>query len=269
MSWVANDTFTPALGAAATIDLPSGSHSGGVHLCLRARLGTPAVAAQLVREGVHVQAWTNAPVEGTNDGEWAAYNFAPSVHRATVAKDNEFALDAPEKADEDDEFTLAIRLKLRPLAPGAVSAEFAVTYRLIYPDGGLWWLGSQGHDARVLLRRADPWLSASGGQDVNNAEGEVFRSVGMKEPWGCWAIPSTRTLAQHQPIIVHGARLSLDSHGLIRCATGTRARTRVYRAISAERELALALPALGLRWLGVCAARHTSAPCISASHQCA
>ncbi|VDB99334.1 unnamed protein product [Peniophora sp. CBMAI 1063] len=280
MSWVVNDTFTPALGAAATIDLPSGSHSGGVHLCLRARLGTHAVASQLAREAVRVQAWTNAPVEGTSDGQWAAYDFAPSSRRVTVAKENEFALDAPEQADDDgNELTLTIRLKLRPLAPGTVSAEFAVTYRLTYPDGGVWWLGSQGHDARVLLRRADPWLSAPGEQDVYSGEGEIFRSVGMKEPWGCWAIsdghveyhphghltptdaailvlvpaPSDRTLAQHQPIIVHGAQLSLDAHGLIRCAKGTRARTRVYRAISAERELALALPALGLRWLGVCA----------------
>lgn len=193
MSWVANDTFTPALGAAATIDLPSASYSGGVHLCLRARLGTPAVAAQLTREGVRVQAWTNAPVEGTSDGQWAAYNFAPSTRSTAVPKENEFALDAPEKADnDDDELTLAIRLKLRPLVPGAVSAEFAVTYRLIYPDGGIWWLGSQGHDARVLLRRADPWLTTPGEQNVNSTENEVFRSVGMKEPWGCWAIADGR-----------------------------------------------------------------------------
>ena len=123
---------------------------------------------------------------------FVAYTFAPPSRRTSVAKESEFALDSPEKVDSDDDLSLAIRLKLRPLAPGTSSAEFAVTYRLLYPNGGVWWLGSQGHDARVLLRRADPWLSAPGEQDVPNGEGEVFRSVGMKESWGCWAIANGR-----------------------------------------------------------------------------
>jgi hypothetical protein len=59
--------------------------------------------------------------------------------------------------------------------------------------------------------------------------------------------PSTFSL--HQPIILHGAGLKLDSSGVVTCRTSTP--TRVYTAISSEIELSFAIPDLGLRWFGV------------------
>lgn len=57
------------------------------------------------------------------------------------------------------------------------------------------------------------------------------------------------TFALHQPIILHGAGLKLDSSGVVTCRSSTP--TRVYTAISSEVELSFAVPDLGLHWFGV------------------
>ena len=57
------------------------------------------------------------------------------------------------------------------------------------------------------------------------------------------------TFALHQPIILHGAGLKLDSSCIVTCRTSTP--TRVYTAITSEPELSIGIPDLGLHWLGV------------------
>ncbi len=57
------------------------------------------------------------------------------------------------------------------------------------------------------------------------------------------------TFALHQPIILHGAGLKLDSSCVVTCRTSTP--TRVYTAITSEPELSIGIPDLGLHWLGV------------------
>ena len=57
------------------------------------------------------------------------------------------------------------------------------------------------------------------------------------------------TFALHQPIILHGAGLILDSSCVVTCRTSTP--TRVYTAITSEPELSIGIPDLGLHWFGV------------------
>ena len=57
------------------------------------------------------------------------------------------------------------------------------------------------------------------------------------------------TFALHQPIILHGAGLKLDSSCVVTCRTSTP--TRVYTAITSEPELSIGIPDLGLHWFGV------------------
>lgn len=57
------------------------------------------------------------------------------------------------------------------------------------------------------------------------------------------------TFALHQPIILHGAGLRLDSSCVVTCRTSTP--TRVYTAITSEPELSIGVPDLGLHWFGV------------------
>ncbi|KAI0322294.1 hypothetical protein OF83DRAFT_1167678 [Amylostereum chailletii] len=293
MSFVTRDTFSPALETTHTIDVPPNSRAGGVTLLLRAHLGSADVVAHLKRDGVQLQAWTNAPVDnGRAPGEWGSHTFqelvaaGPPERPATKAQEDEseegpeFVLDEPEDLTTNDEHTLVIALKLRSLPQDRTEEDFYITYRLVYPDGGVQWLGSAGRDVRCVLRRSDPWLAAPGAalSESNGDPGtEVFRSVGMRESWGCWAIgngrvqyhpqghgtedgmtflvlvprPRPDTLAVHQPIIIHGEALQLTSAGFIVCRSSTGARTRVYTAIASEPELSCALPSLGLRWLGI------------------
>jgi hypothetical protein len=56
------------------------------------------------------------------------------------------------------------------------------------------------------------------------------------------------TFALHQPIILHGAGLKLDSSGVVTCRSSTP--TRVYTTISSEVELSFAIPDLDLHWFG-------------------
>jgi hypothetical protein len=57
------------------------------------------------------------------------------------------------------------------------------------------------------------------------------------------------TFALHQPIILHGAGLRLDSSCVVTYRTSTP--TRVYTAITSETELSIGVPDLGLHWFGV------------------
>lgn len=204
MSFVTRDTFFPALGSTSTVDIPPSVRTGGVTLLLRTRLGSAEVAAQVKREGIQVQAWTNAPVdEARHPGEWGAYTFtAPTAGPSSVQDGDNPALvlDAPEASASEGQHTLFLRLKLRPLPADQTAAEFGVTYRLVYPDGGIWWLGGPGRDARCILRRADPWLASSPAialGDQADSGTEVFRSISMQEAWGCWAITNERSACPH------------------------------------------------------------------------
>ena len=57
------------------------------------------------------------------------------------------------------------------------------------------------------------------------------------------------TFALHQPIILHGAGLKLDSSCVVTCRASIP--TRVYTAITSEPELSIVIPDLGLNWFGV------------------
>lgn len=57
------------------------------------------------------------------------------------------------------------------------------------------------------------------------------------------------TFALHQPIILHGAGLKLDSSSVVTCRASIP--TRVYTAITSEPELSTGIPELGLHWFGV------------------
>jgi hypothetical protein len=214
MNWVNPDCFSPALDSAHIIDVPPNERAGAVAILLRARLGSAAVAAQIVREGIQVQAWTNAPVQGMPDGAWAAYTFAPPPSPPSGPSDAdpdagepEFALDPPDaESPYSEPHTLVCRLKLRPPPADQPTARFSVTYRLVYSDGGTWWLGSAGHDASCHVRRADPWLvahdddrapapvdaDAEMGADAGDDNMDIFRAVSMKEDWGVWAVAQDR-----------------------------------------------------------------------------
>jgi hypothetical protein len=192
--------FSPSLDSTVVVDVPSNARAGGLSLFFRARTGSASALEQLNRDGVKVQAWTNAPVDNDRaDGDWGAYNFeeAPA---ATPAKLDDsivpFPLPPPTEDNIVDEpHTLFLTLRLRALPRYQSEADFLVTYRLLYPNGEIKWLGYPGRDLRCVLKKTDPWLAPPA--PANQRSGDVhrtFSSITMKEPWGCWAIGSRRSV---------------------------------------------------------------------------
>ena len=289
--------FFPPLDSTIVVDIPSNTRAGGVSLLFRARTGSAAAIEQLKRDGVKVQAWTNAPVDGHTEGKWRGYDFeAPAAAPLHLGNSTPFALPPPTEDNVVDEpYTLFLALKLRALPHYQTEAHFQVTYRLLYPSGKVNWRGSPGRDLRCVLKRIDPWLAppSASAHPSPDSQSRLFSSVSMKEPWGCWAIGPRRsvlivtynlctradgllysvkyyrkgiatsgdaaflifvpkrgpsTFALHQPIILHGANLKLESSGAVTCSTSVP--TRVYTAIASEPKLSSTIPALGLRWLG-------------------
>jgi hypothetical protein len=192
--------FFPPLDSTLVVDVPSNARAGGVALLFRARTGSASALEQLKQDGVKVQVWTNAPVDGDTEGEWGAYNFeeAPAAAPVNTGKSvAPFSLPPPTEDNIVDEpFTLFLTLKLRALPHYQTEADFLVTYRLLYPSGEIKWLGYHGRDLRCVLKKTDPWLAPpESTHKLSGSPSRLFSSVSMKESWGCWSIGPRRSVS--------------------------------------------------------------------------
>jgi hypothetical protein len=192
--------FFPSLDSTVVVDVPSNARSGGVSLLFRARTGSASALGQLKRDGVKVQAWTNAPVDNDHaEGAWGAYNFEEAPVATPVKLDDSavpFSLPPPTEDNFVDEpHTLFLTLRLRPLTQQQTEADFSVTYRFLYPNGEVKWLGYEGRDLRCVLKKTDPWLASPVTTDQSSGNVyRIFSSITMKESWGCWAIGGRRSV---------------------------------------------------------------------------
>jgi len=192
--------FFPPLDSTVVVDVPPNARSGGVSLLFRARTGSASALEQLKRDGVKVQAWTNAPVDNDRAKDaWGAYDFEEAPAATPVKLDDSvvpFSLPPPTEDNFVDEpHTLFLTIRLRALPRHQTEAEFSVTYRFLYPNGEVKWLGYQGRDLRCVLKMTDPWLAppATAEQSSGNVY-HIYSSVTMKESWGCWAIGARRSV---------------------------------------------------------------------------
>ena len=191
--------FFPPLDSTVFVDVPSNVHAGGVSLLFRARTGSASALEQLKHDGVKVQAWTNAPVDDDRaEGEWGAYNFEEASVVNPVNSDDSivpFSLPPPiEDNVLEEPYTLFLTLKLRPLPRYQTKTVFLLTYRLLYPNSKIKWLGYYRRDLHCVLKKTDPWLAPP--VPPNQTSGSIsrpFTSITMKEPWGCWAIGRRRS----------------------------------------------------------------------------
>ncbi|KAI0257356.1 hypothetical protein BJV78DRAFT_1277896 [Lactifluus subvellereus] len=156
--------FFPPLDSTVLVDVPSNARAGGVTLLFRARIGSASALEQLRRDRVKVQAYTNAPVDDDRaEGQWGAYNFEEALPMTPVKSDDgvvPFTLPPPAENNAVEEpFTLFLTLKLRDLPRQQTEADFQLTYRLLYPNGQVKWLGYYRRDLRCVLKKTDPWLA--------------------------------------------------------------------------------------------------------------
>ncbi|KAA1468541.1 hypothetical protein DENSPDRAFT_833872 [Dentipellis sp. KUC8613] len=219
-SFVPAEAFTPALDTTHTVAVPpDGTPADNVQLLLTANLGSAGALAHYKQQGMQVQAWTDAPVEGSTPGQWAAYTFEAPAAAADAddadrnvddnGKSSDFSLLGPDEGVEDPKpHVLRLRLPLRPdaLGPGQAEVRFMLTYRLVHADGHVHWFGSHGHDVVCVLRKADPWLAVRRGweraapaegdepgvevwEHKESSEGDTqFAQIRQTGNWGCWAV---------------------------------------------------------------------------------
>ena len=227
---MAFDSFYPPLGSTHTIAVPPSSvdrdDDSGVQLLLKARFQSQDAIAHCLHEGLEVQAWTNAPVVGKHPSldDWAAYTFKP---RSPVAEPLSsvpgvppaglrLSLVQPDPAPQLPPCdTLYLTLSLRTLAPDQLELRFSITYRLIYPNGDIQWLGNEGNNVVCILTKTNPWLAIRNGwkatqmstDDVGALASEFtcadqsstqsysclpFGEVHHSEPWNYVAIVNER-----------------------------------------------------------------------------
>ena len=191
--------FFPPLDSTVVVDIPSNARAGGLSLLFRARTGSASALEQLKRDGVKVQVWTNAPVDNDHtDGKWGAYNFEAPAATPAKLDDSIASLPLPPPTRDnivDEPHTLFLTLRLGALPQSQSETDFLVTYRLLYPNGEVKWLGYHGRDLRCVLKKTDPWLAPP--TPASPSSGDVYRTfstITMKEPWGCWAIGPRRSV---------------------------------------------------------------------------
>jgi len=107
----------------------------------------------------HWEIWTNIPSLNEHGelisphGQWHGIAFSPlpapsSVKPQTSASSSAITLNAPPKEDLPRDLTV---LRGRAIVAPKPGAEFAYTYRRVYPDGGIEWLGGSGSNGVIRI----------------------------------------------------------------------------------------------------------------------
>ena len=149
----------------------------GVQAAFTARL-SPQDYAEVVRSGLRIEVWTNAPSGARPAGAWGPIAFeevdgsvdAQDAVQPEIRLSSNGTVDRPSPGNvcklETHEFRAALTL---PRNPGTI---FEFTYRLVYP-GGICWLGSD-RDNGVLELDAGSSFFEENGTWTNQGERRLF-----------------------------------------------------------------------------------------------
>lgn len=206
--------FNPPLRTTITIPV---YHSSNTHprLTFSATL-SPDAYTQIKEQGAKIQVWSNLPsIDGKE--EWREIAFlAPEKTMKTVTPKEGFLLAPPSETLSEKTSPDIILEAHFPLPPSETADQsYQYTYRILYPDGGIWWQGdgeSSNGSINLLseylsllenVSDAHPWVEADsesidGGKvetvTFSSTEGEVAsdeKAVGRltdKVIWTGWAM---------------------------------------------------------------------------------
>jgi hypothetical protein len=186
--------FSPALGETVYVSISdSRPSSDAVVLQFRASLGRED-HEKIKRGSAKVQLWSNLPVaNGRTDSSWKELDFeiAESDKHTTMS-----ALSSPThpvyslslanfsqsegarpSASAVDQLRLQVPVDLSHFAG---EQRFGFTYRVLYPDGAITWLGSHGHDGYVFLTGhpvAGTELVGGGWREIGEGSGGLMQSL--------------------------------------------------------------------------------------------
>ncbi|KAF8213434.1 hypothetical protein K438DRAFT_1094040 [Mycena galopus ATCC 62051] len=142
--------FSPALGE--TIHMSAGrTRKPTTQLHFTATLKTLSDYEQVASGHVKLQVWSDIPGNGRHAGEWGETEFKPPA-LSQVDKSVLFSLDGVEP-----ERSTSLTLDLSVPVAGH-GQRFSFTYRIVYPNGEVKWLGHYGHNGTLVLdwRDSDP-----------------------------------------------------------------------------------------------------------------
>lgn len=183
--------FSPSLGETVYVSISdSRIPSDAVVLQFRASLGRED-HEKIKRGNARVQLWSNLPVaNGRADSSWKELDFeiAESDNHTTAATSSHpedersrtvYSLSLSNFSQESGRPPASAVEQLRLQVPVDLSRfsgeqRFAFTYRVLYSDGGITWLGSHGHDGFVVLTGspiAGTELVGGGWKGIGNGDG--------------------------------------------------------------------------------------------------
>lgn len=168
--------FSPALGE--TVHVSAGTtRKHTIQLHFTATL-TSADYEEAASGRIRLQVWSDI---GRNSGEWGETEFKPLPTPLPLDEHGFSLLPGIHDQSHDIETRLAVDLSV-PLS--GHSSSFSFTYRILYPDGEIKWLGHYGHNGILVLDRAhdpvilnedwahenDPYRWTSNGRPVQDVE---------------------------------------------------------------------------------------------------
>ncbi|KAJ6519481.1 hypothetical protein C8R45DRAFT_886016 [Mycena sanguinolenta] len=108
---------------------------------------TLADSEQIASGHVKLQVWSDIPGNGRHAGEWGETEFTP-VHSVNESK-NVFSL---QSVDGQLESSLTLDFSV---PTSSHKQRFAFTYRIVYSNGDIKWLGDYGHNGTLVLDWTD------------------------------------------------------------------------------------------------------------------
>ena len=181
--------FTPPLGTHLTVDLPPASSSSTTSNRRVVIAFTASDPDNKVGPEDVVELWTNAPghTGGRGEKEWRAVRFEPveveadaGGSRAEVEGQAEelgnisqkptssFSIPSrtisltpptststtphPSESNKANQRQATLLIPLPESSTTAQSLDFEYTFRILYPDGNIWWLGGMGVNGTVCLK---------------------------------------------------------------------------------------------------------------------
>lgn len=109
---------------------------------------------QLERDGGRVQLWSDIPSEGP-PGEWTScdFEFNAAASGSNLSSVQDFSLSLIDDDDLSSPGTVILTLQLFIPPLGSGQGRFSYTYRILYPNGEIRWLGEFGQNGTLVCER--------------------------------------------------------------------------------------------------------------------
>lgn len=192
-------TFSPALGRTTTVKVPPvSSHVSDEDaqvIRFEAAFDSHESYLRAKSDGVKVELWTDLPLvpHGGSRAGWAAVQFTDyeedqddDLFRTPVGQEG------GDSSRQDNKLLLLLRLPLQD----HVGSRFQFTYRLVYPSGHIYWMGSHDSNGTIVVEQGLPGLTLAKGWDVGEdgryhltscPDGGSMYQLETPEAWTLWA----------------------------------------------------------------------------------